>query len=112
MMNMMKSKIRVARFSNRRGSSLSRVASIIVTVVGLIISLPFTVIVAILGYNFHSIALLEFLMLVGFFIGAPMFAFGLINFLIGGRYIRSSTSTAELDLGRIRYSIETNKNKG
>ncbi len=108
---MAKPKIRVNRYSNRRGSILSRIAAIIVTVVGLVISLPFTVIVIIMGRNYHSVAFLEFLMLMGFFIGAPLFAFGLINLLIGGRSAGSNTSTAELDLGRIRYTVETERDR-
>lgn len=108
---MPKATIRVSRFSNRRGSILSRIAAIIVTVVGLVISLPFTVIVIIMGRNYHSVTFLEFLMLMGFFIGAPLFAFGLINLLIGGRSAGSNASTAEIDLGRIRYTVETDKNR-
>lgn len=109
---MAKPKIRVSnRFSNRRGSIISRVTAIIVTIVGLIISLPFTIIVIIMGYNFHSVSFLQFLMLMGFFIGAPLFMFGLINLLIGGRSAGSNTSTAELDLGRIRYTVETDRNR-
>lgn len=104
-------KTKIKRYSKRRGSVLSFVASIIVTIVGLVISLPFTIIVIILGYNFHSVAFLEFLMLMGFFIGAPMFAFGLINFLIGSRYAGSNTSTTELDISRIRYMAETEKDR-
>lgn len=103
--------VKPKRYSSRRGYVLSRVASIVATVIGLIISLPFTIIVIILGYNFHSVAFLEFLMLIGFFIGAPMFTFGLINLLIGGRSAGSNASTAELDLGRIRYTVETDKNR-
>ncbi len=104
-------KTKTIRYSKRRGSVLSFVASIVATVVGFIISLPFTILVIILGYNFHSVSFLEFLMLMGFFIGAPVFAFGLINLLIGGKSASSNTSTAELDLGRIRYTVETDKNR-
>lgn len=104
-------KTKIKRYSKRRGSVLSFVASVICTVVGFIISSPFTIIVIIMGHNSHHVSFLSFLMLMGFFIGAPLFIFGLINLLIGGRSAGSNTSTTELDISRIRYMAETEKDR-
>ena len=96
------------KYRPRRASAVSFVAAIIFSIIGFLISLPFIVIVIFLGSQFHFITFYIALMLLGFVIGGPMMVFGVISLLIGNKNTGSS-STAELDLGRIRYTVETDR---
>lgn len=103
---MMKSSVKMSNTSNiRRNGTLSFSASVIITIVGLLISQPFFWVVMILGHNFHYITFPIIIMIVGFIVGAPMFLFGVISLLRGNHPV-SSSSTADIDLGRIRYETE------
>ena len=94
------------RNPNRRPSNiLSFFGSIVLAIVGFILSQPFLWIVIIFGHNFHHITFPIFFMLAGFMIGAPMFLFGVISMFTVRNY--GSSNTTNLDIGRIRYTIET-----
>lgn len=104
-------RIKTARYKgNRRANVLSLLAAIIITVVGFLISLPFTWLVVIKGNAYHNMDFLGLLMIVGFVLGGILFMFGLVNILIGNRPVGSS-STLEMDIGRIRYKVENDKTK-
>jgi len=94
--------------SSGRINILSFLGAIILTIVGFLISQPFFWVVIIFGYNFHHISFLILLMIIGFIAGAPMFMFGLISLFMGNRTV-GTASTTNLDIGRIRYTVETDK---
>lgn len=94
----------------QRNNVLSFVGAIVLTLIGFAICMPFFWLTVIVGMNFHYVTLLPLLMISGLIVGGPMFMFGLIS-LLRGNHVSSSASTAELDIGRIRYAVETEKRK-
>lgn len=92
---------------NRPNMVISPITAIICIVVGFIITAPFFWFVAINGQPSPYMALSTFLMIIGFVIGSPMFLFGVVGFFF--RRGSSPSSTAELDISRIRYTVETDK---
>lgn len=97
---------RTIRFSrnNRSNRVISFAAAIVVTVVGFIMFQPFLWSVLIFGED-HKITQSVFLMGISFIVGLPTFLFGLVNLFLDDP--AGYSSTAELDVQRIRYTTET-----
>lgn len=81
-------------------------SSLILIIVGFLVSIPFIIDVMLFDNNYHYIELWPFLRFLGMLVGSSMFLFGFISLMVrncsGG-----SSSTAELDLARLRYTVET-----
>lgn len=86
------------------------ILSIILIVVGIILAAPFIIDVIILDHNYHYIEFWPFVRFLGMLIGSPMFLFGAIN-ILARKHGHGSSSTAEIDLGRIRYTVENDSRK-
>lgn len=86
---------------------LSFTASIVVSVVGFVMTLPFLWFVAFAASSPYM-SMFQFLSIIGIVIGAPMSVFGLVN-LFTERSFGPSHSSSELDISRIRYTVETDK---
>jgi ABC-type phosphate transport system permease subunit len=81
------------------------ISSIVMIIVGAIISIPFIIDVLILDHNYHYITFWPFMRFIGLLIGAPMIVFGIIALLVR-KHRHGSSSTASIDLARIRYTVE------
>ena len=104
-------KSKVIRTRSNRSSKygvMSFISAVIMTIIGFIILQPFFWVVIVYGNNFHHYTFPILLMLVGFVVGAPMFIFGIIN-LFFVRTGNGGYSNSNLDIGRIRYVVETDR---
>lgn len=95
-------------YKQKRSHILSFIAAVILTVVGFLISLPFTWLIIIRGNTYHDMDFLGFLMIVGFVLGGIMFAFGLVSILVGNRPV-GTANTTDMDIARIRFEAERKK---
>ena len=98
--------------SSRRNGNyvIQSSTSIGLIIVGAIISAPFIIDTIILGNAYHQISFWLFLQIVGLLIGGPMLLGGMIS-LFTRKSASGSSSTAELDIARIRYNIENDFKK-
>jgi sugar phosphate permease len=92
----------------RAGNKIISFATAIITIiVGFLISAPFFWFVALSEQHSPYMTLSTFLMIIGFVIGSPMFLFGLVGLI--SRRGAGPASTIDLDISRIRYTVETDK---
>lgn len=100
----------VNRSTRYRGGNkvVSFTVAIICLILGFLMFQPFLWFVLIFGKSSHYISFSTFLYIVGLVIGAPMFVFGLAN-LLAKDNMNGSTSTPDLDISRIRHTVETSK---
>lgn len=85
--------------------AMRKITSIILIVLGFLAALPFIIDTFILNHQYHYITFWPMMFLLGLVVGGPMFLGGIIAFFT--KTSNGSNSTAEIDLGRIRYTVET-----
>lgn len=86
------------------------ITSLVLLIVGLLMSIPFVVDTFFLQHEYHYIEFWPMMFLLGLIVGLPMFMGGIIGLFIRNELCGSS-STAEIDLGRIRYVVENGGKK-
>lgn len=94
------------RYGN--GSLISRTTAMMACIVGLAMVQPFIWIVMVFGTHTPYMTLIQFMSIVGLIVGGPVFLFGLMHLICKSSY-GPSASTTDLDISRIRYTVETDK---
>lgn len=107
------------RFSTRRSTSRSNgpirygrpsvinlTSAIIQTVAGLIVVSFFVYNIIISGKTYHHVDLEMTTNMLSLLIGGPLFCSGLFSLLLY-KHSGGSSSTTDLDIGRIRHTVET-----
>lgn len=86
---------------------MTLIPAVITTVVGLALVQPFFWLIVLAETHHPYMTFAEFMMIVGFVMGIPLFMFGIVQVLpispVGG------SSQADMDLARIRYETEKRK---
>lgn len=87
---------------------MSRITSIVIGVVGFIMSMPFMHVIM-FGEHQPYMSLARIGALLIFIIGGPMVFAGIFGFMIAGKSGGGSSSTTEVEVGRMRHAMEMDR---